>query len=516
MVMEVITFAQSHQLEEIEPTTIEDREQPLHPKPEDPKLTRNAYKEQQVPPPPTSRHGLHRMRSRSFAATTEKPGLVRARTEALMAASASTATLSPVSPSAGLARSGKMLNTSSTMAMSSAAIHKSPSSMLNRPVSPSLKGVSSKPDIKADASNKLAPPMEDDRPSYFRHGRQRSNTVGEAVTFPAVSVTSSPSSPANRRSSMQPDSGSCLKCFEKVVENGVKLPNGDRYHIQCFLCTGCKQIFTESEFHIVNGRPYHPQCSVMAGSTSTMSATTKCAKCLKLVSKRTIRFGGMNYHPQCFTCSHCNQVLQSTSKFFEVDGKVECERCCEEKDRQRLPQMVPLPRSTESSFPTATSPVVRRQSQYGMATNAATSTIDTTRPRMHGSTSPTGEPVGDSSSLQGLDHRPQSPTASSLSPGPMSSTNHMSPMAPRVDPPVLTSLFSTRTRPLPRFGGTVTCPRCKQPIGVMDQTPGPKGEKWHKKCLNCKGCKKVLDSSALTLGEGEAYCRACYNKATKA
>ncbi|KAG0257848.1 hypothetical protein DFQ27_004918 [Actinomortierella ambigua] len=587
-------------------TTAEDREQLLQPKPEDPRLSRNAYREQHfappppppappsfpsshlhpssAPPPPRQGQGLHRVRSRSFAATAEKAGLVRARTEALIAASPS-GILSPVSPSFGPTRSSKFLNpstmsTTTTVANVTTSIHSQPlSSVLNRPISPAPKaGGASKPDIRTNAaaaavgvSNKLAAPMEDleqqqSRPSYYRHGRQRSNTVGEAVTFPAVSVASSPGSPAKRRSSMQPDSGSCLKCFEKVVESGVKLPNGDRYHIQCFLCTGCKQIFTESEFHIVNGRPYHPQCSVMAGSTSMMSTTTRCAKCSKLISKRTIRFGGLNYHPQCFACSHCNQVLQSTSKFFEVDGKVECERCCEEKDRQRLPQMVPLPRSTESSFPTATSPVVRRQSQYytggggGMVAGSMATTpmaFDATRPttmtgqespsgastpRMYRSASPTGSPGGgggsdlaSSSPTSGQDYRSQSPAAAMsslslspmnaaagaggvLSPGSASTTmpNHMSPMGPRADPPVLTSLFSTRTRPLPKFGGTVTCPRCKQPIGVMDQTPGPKGDKWHKKCLNCKGCKKVLDSSALTLGEGEAYCRACYNKATKA
>jgi hypothetical protein len=39
------------------------------------------------------------------------------------------------------------------------------------------------------------------------------------------------------------------------------LQNGDRYHLDCFLCHGCKQIFTESEFHIVLGRPYHPGVS---------------------------------------------------------------------------------------------------------------------------------------------------------------------------------------------------------------------------------------------------------------
>ncbi|KAG0242891.1 hypothetical protein BGW41_003291 [Actinomortierella wolfii] len=520
-----------------EPNGMEEREQVLHPKPEDPRAARSAYKEQQVPPPPAPQHELRRSRSRSLAAAAERSGLVRARTEALMAASTSASTLSPTSPSFGPARSSKIFgSTSSTTVVANVAVPSSGvsnSALLHRPMSPGVRATDSKPEVQTNASAKLAPPLEDERPSYYRHGRQRSNTVGEAVTFPAVSVASNPSSPPPRRSSMQPESSdSCLKCFEKVVENGVKLPNGDRYHIHCFLCTGCRGIFTESEFHIVNGRPYHPHCSAMAGPTSSMSTTTKCAKCHKMIGKRTIRFGGLNYHPQCFTCSHCDQVLQATSKFFEVDGKVECERCCEEKDKHRLPQMVPLPRSTEPSFPTAGSPIARRQSHYGAM--AMSSVFDATRPagqdssaspangssyRMNHAASPPppGSPVRNAASdasPKGQNGTMMAQDAIVTSPG---STNlHMSPMVPRADPPVLTSLFSTRTRPLPKFGGTIICPRCKQPIGVMDQTPGPKGEKWHKKCLNCKGCKKVLDSSALTLGEGEVFCRACYNKATKA
>ncbi len=95
--------------------------------------------------------------------------------------------------------------------------------------------------------------------SLHRHGRQRSNTVGEAISFPAVQVDSL-ASPTLQRAAI-PESH-CQKCLEKVTENGIRLQNGDRFHIGCFLCHGCKQVFTESEFHIVLGRPYHPNVSV--------------------------------------------------------------------------------------------------------------------------------------------------------------------------------------------------------------------------------------------------------------
>jgi hypothetical protein len=99
---------------------------------------------------------------------------------------------------------------------------------------------------------------EPSRPALYRHGRQRSNTVGEAISFPTVKVDTPLTSPTQQRAAAAIPEGHCHKCFERVTENGIRLQNGDRYHISCFLCNGCKQVFTESEFHIVFGRPYHP------------------------------------------------------------------------------------------------------------------------------------------------------------------------------------------------------------------------------------------------------------------
>ncbi|KAF9927062.1 hypothetical protein FBU30_003524 [Linnemannia zychae] len=369
-----------------------------------------------------------------------------------------------------------------------------------------------------------SPEIEPNRPSLQRHGRQRSNTVGEAISFPAVKVDSPITSPSQQRAAV-PD-GHCHKCFERVTENGVRLPNGDRYHIGCFLCNGCKQVFTESEFHVVYGRPYHPSCVSMAGTSSMMGVITKCQQCHKVINNRAIRFSGQSFHPQCFTCTHCHQVLHSTSKFFEVDGRVECEQCCEERDRVRLaPKIVPVARGADH-FPTAPSMVA---SGPGLM---ATTTTSIMTGASHGEIPRSGSVYG--SPLSANASSTSSPLRSPGSPGfPYSSSTTQlldsrdqldgegvgspvlvmgSPTTIQSTPPPLTSLFSTRTRPLPKFGGVMNCPRCQQAIGVMDQVPGPKGEKWHKKCLNCKVCKKVLDSSALTRGEGEAFCRGCFNK----
>ncbi|CEG83011.1 Putative Cyclin-dependent protein kinase [Rhizopus microsporus] len=59
------------------------------------------------------------------------------------------------------------------------------------------------------------------------------------------------------------------------------------------------------------------------------------------------------------------------------------------------------------------------------------------------------------------------------------------------------SLMSSREKPLPRFGIVRACPRCNERItSVHEEIPGPKASRWHKKCLSCTGCNKLLDSGA--------------------
>ncbi|KAG0221536.1 hypothetical protein BGX31_009753 [Mortierella sp. GBA43] len=389
-------------------------------------------------------------------------------------------------------------------------------------------GISKQPTSPAEKESKESKPAmleaEPSRPSLFRHGRQRSNTVGEAVTLPVVSVEEAVS-PAMSRTRIP--EGHCHKCLEKVTENGVRLQNGDRYHIACFLCHGCKQIFTESEFHIVLGRPYHPGCVSMAGPSSIMGTITKCNKCQKVIANKSIRFSGSNYHPQCFTCSHCDKVLNSASRFFEVDGQVECEKCCDERDNVRLPpKVVPAPRNTDHFPMSVVVPSMDNNNRRGSVPlepsgPASGKVVDDNLSR-----SGSGSSYGSLVNANGkANNTPGSPTLSSpgsainlLNSQDQHESGNTSPVVMMASPLVkrntpLTSFFSSRTSPLPKFGGTVNCPRCSLAVGVMDQVPGPKNEKWHKKCLNCVGCKKVLDSSALTRGPGEVFCRGCYNKA---
>lgn len=74
-------------------------------------------------------------------------------------------------------------------------------------------------------------------------------------------------------------------------------------------------------------------------------------------------------------------------------------------------------------------------------------------------------------------------------------------------------LFMSRTRELPKLGGSKVCPHCRNSIAVWDETPGPRASRWHKKCLKCTKCKKQMDSSARVYegdtGEWLVYCRNC-------
>ncbi|KAG0322890.1 Paxillin 1, partial [Podila horticola] len=446
-------------------------------------------------PPVVSRPTSTRERSRSSvgSATT---GMVRARTEAWMNQSQSSMSPPPKSNRQSPSTFGYRMDTKPTP-------------------------LNTSPRTRDDATSAGGLEAEPNRSSLHRHGRQRSNTVGEAISFPAVKVDSL-ASPTLQRAAIPENH--CHKCLERVTENGIRLQNGDRFHIGCFLCFGCNQIFTESEFHVVNGRPYHPACVSMAPSINITGVVTKCFQCHKIIGNKSIRLGGMNYHPDCFQCTHCHKVLLSTSRFFEVDGRVECEQCCEERDRERLaPKIVPVARRKDNfAVPPPAVPVMVKAKAMepsgpgmmatgvaspvtGYANNLVRSGSGYASPNGSGQSSPVRSPASPAFSYP-----------SHLSPKDQDASSSVimmaSPSAIRSTPPVLTSLFSTRTRPLPKFGGVTTCPRCQQAVGVMDQVPGPKNEKWHKKCLNCKDCKKNLDSSAMTRGEGEAYCRGCFNK----
>ncbi|KAI8072697.1 hypothetical protein BC940DRAFT_291368 [Gongronella butleri] len=79
-------------------------------------------------------------------------------------------------------------------------------------------------------------------------------------------------------------------------------------------------------------------------------------------------------------------------------------------------------------------------------------------------------------------------------------------------------IWKHRTKALPKLGGSKICPGCKASIAVMDDVPGPKASRWHKKCLRCIGCKKQMDSGAKVAEKNERWivrCSDCSDKTPK-
>ncbi|KAL5007396.1 hypothetical protein ScPMuIL_016202 [Solemya velum] len=55
------------------------------------------------------------------------------------------------------------------------------------------------------------------------------------------------------------------------------------------------------------------------------------------------------------------------------------------------------------------------------------------------------------------------------------------------------------------------CPRCGQPVFFAEEVLAF-GKKWHKLCMKCANCNKLMDSTTSTEHDGEAFCKACYGK----
>ncbi|GAA6036190.1 hypothetical protein JCM8097_006824 [Rhodosporidiobolus ruineniae] len=65
----------------------------------------------------------------------------------------------------------------------------------------------------------------------------------------------------------------------------------------------------------------------------------------------------------------------------------------------------------------------------------------------------------------------------------------------------------------PVFGGAPTCPRCLKSVYFNEQSLGPGGVAYHKLCLKCISCGKLLEPRLLLDHDGEAYCKPCHSKA---
>jgi hypothetical protein len=75
---------------------------------------------------------------------------------------------------------------------------------------------------------------------------------------------------------------------------------------------------------------------------------------------------------------------------------------------------------------------------------------------------------------------------------------------------------SPTTNSKSKYGGTLNnCAKCEQSIYFVgkysynpEQTFGPKGY-YHKKCINCTNCSKILEKGMYVDHEKDIYCKTC-------
>ncbi|GAA5856954.1 hypothetical protein JCM9279_005029 [Rhodotorula babjevae] len=61
------------------------------------------------------------------------------------------------------------------------------------------------------------------------------------------------------------------------------------------------------------------------------------------------------------------------------------------------------------------------------------------------------------------------------------------------------------------YGGAPKCAQCGKSVYAAEQALGPAGT-YHKLCLKCVACNKLLEPRLLVDHDGQAYCKACHSK----
>jgi len=55
------------------------------------------------------------------------------------------------------------------------------------------------------------------------------------------------------------------------------------------------------------------------------------------------------------------------------------------------------------------------------------------------------------------------------------------------------------------------CPKCDTAVYVAEERLAA-GKKWHKMCLKCALCEKLLDSTTVAEHDNEIYCKTCHSR----
>jgi hypothetical protein len=124
--------------------------------------------------------------------------------------------------------------------------------------------------------------------------------------------------------------GNCKGCGEAIKGKSVSSADGrltGRYHKQCFVCKTCSEPFATATFYVIDDAP-HCERHYHKLNGSMCQACDRGIEGQYLETERK-----QKYHPTCLTCSDCRRVLRDD--YFEMNGKVYCERDAYRKAQQR-------------------------------------------------------------------------------------------------------------------------------------------------------------------------------------
>ncbi|KAG7092610.1 hypothetical protein E1B28_008953 [Marasmius oreades] len=125
----------------------------------------------------------------------------------------------------------------------------------------------------------------------------------------------------------------CRRCQLPIEKHAISSSDGQlkgKYHKECFTCFECKAPFPNKTFYVFNDQPlcgYH-----YAKHNNSLCNLSSCAQPIE--GPCAVDHKGGRYHPAHFLCmwDRCTEKLDK--EYWEVDGKVVCERHAQMQFRQ--------------------------------------------------------------------------------------------------------------------------------------------------------------------------------------
>ncbi|KAJ7063418.1 hypothetical protein C8F01DRAFT_985457 [Mycena amicta] len=117
----------------------------------------------------------------------------------------------------------------------------------------------------------------------------------------------------------------CRRCNLPIERQAVSSSDGQlkgKYHRECFNCHVCHKPFPDKTFYVLDHKPlcayhYHE-------ANDSLCAAARCGEPIE--GPCAVSHEGDRYHPEHFTCEYPNGCKERLEEYWEVDGRMLCER----------------------------------------------------------------------------------------------------------------------------------------------------------------------------------------------